>query len=141
MFWVITRLGPHRLTCVMGPSGAGKSTLMNILSGRVSNSVTMKVEGDISFDEVPLTHLELRDRVAYVMQEDCLMPTETPLEAMCFSASLRGVPDAVDRSEKLCQQLGLEVGALISILQLKRCAFAAETSMIHNCSNSTARIT
>ena len=62
---VAGRLAPHRLTCVMGPSGAGKSTLMNVLSGRVSSSMTLKVDGDIKFDNNVLNHLDLRDRIAY----------------------------------------------------------------------------
>ncbi len=78
-------LAPHRLTCVMGPSGAGKSTLMNVLSGRLSSNFNTTVSGSIRHDGEDLSYLALRNRVAYVMQEDCLMATDTPMEALCFS--------------------------------------------------------
>lgn len=102
------RLAPHRLTCVIGPSGAGKSTLMNVLSGRVAKTRGIHIQGKIAFDTVVMKYQDLRDRVAYVMQHDCLLHTETAREAIEFSASLRGVPRARLKAVSLLKQLGLQ---------------------------------
>ena len=101
------RLAPHRLTCVLGPSGAGKSSLMNVLSGRIANSMNMKVAGSISYDNKEVHYRNLRDRIAYVMQHDCLLATNTAREAILFGATMRGVPNPEERTEKIMKQLGL----------------------------------
>eukprot|EP01064_Diplonema_japonicum_P029719 TRINITY_DN4874_c0_g2_i1.p1 TRINITY_DN4874_c0_g2~~TRINITY_DN4874_c0_g2_i1.p1 ORF type:complete len:707 (+),score=93.12 TRINITY_DN4874_c0_g2_i1:55-2121(+) len=78
-----------RLCAIMGPSGAGKSSLLNILAGRVANGSGKKVSGDIRLNGAPLDPVAFRNKVAYVMQEDALFATQTPFEALHFSARLR----------------------------------------------------
>jgi ABC-type multidrug transport system ATPase subunit len=64
--------------------------------------------------------IQFRKNIAYVMQDDSLLPTTTPREALRFSASLR-LPSTVssmeinDRVEKLLEELGLLVCADVCI--------------------------
>ena len=80
-----------QLCCIMGPSGAGKSSLLNTLSGRVSSSSGSKhsVSGRIMLNGGVIDPVNHRGTFAYVMQEDALVGTATPREALRFSADLR----------------------------------------------------
>eukprot|EP00656_Telonema_subtile_P048068 TRINITY_DN5639_c0_g1_i3.p1 TRINITY_DN5639_c0_g1~~TRINITY_DN5639_c0_g1_i3.p1 ORF type:complete len:436 (+),score=112.71 TRINITY_DN5639_c0_g1_i3:57-1364(+) len=78
---------PGRLLCIMGPSGAGKSTMLNLLAGRLGSGGT--VSGDLLSDSNVIDPTTFRSKIAYVMQEDALFATQTPREALEFSAALR----------------------------------------------------
>mmetsp|Transcript_9863 Transcript_9863/g.24408 ORF Transcript_9863/g.24408 Transcript_9863/m.24408 type:complete len:592 (+) Transcript_9863:152-1927(+) len=102
------------LCAIIGPSGAGKSSLLNILAGRVrSRGGKCRVGGRILLDGQPIHGAALRKRIAYVLQEDFLMATTTPREAIFFSAQLR-LPRSVSVEEKrqlvesMLRELGLE---------------------------------
>lgn len=75
----------------MGPSGAGKSSLLNVLAGRSSSSASQDIEikGKIEVGGFAIDPVQFRKNIAYVMQEDALMATATPREALRFSALLR----------------------------------------------------
>ena len=105
-----------RLCCIMGPSGAGKSSLLNLLAGRVATGINnVIVEGSIMLDNKPLNPVEFRNSVAYVTQEDALFATQTPYEALQFSAKLRNPSLSVDERERL-------VRSTLSKLRLEKCA-------------------
>merc|ERR1712137_1135915 len=81
---------PGRLTGVMGPSGSGKSTLMNVLAGRQRTSAKgMEFSGTITAAGRVIDPVKFRSSVAYVMQDDALMATETPRECLQLSARMR----------------------------------------------------
>jgi len=83
------KVKPGQLCAIMGPSGAGKSSLLNILAGRIVDGGGKTVTGDVSVNGAPIDPVKFRKRIAYVMQEDALFATETPREALRFSAALR----------------------------------------------------
>lgn len=85
----IGRSKPGEVCCVLGPSGAGKSTLLNVLAGRQLNTQRVRVEGQLNVNGQPMDPWRLRPKVAYVMQKDEFFATETPREALTFSARLR----------------------------------------------------
>ncbi|CAK9007141.1 unnamed protein product [Durusdinium trenchii] len=98
---------------LMGPSGAGKTSLLNVLAGRVRSRGNVKVDGSILLDNLPISGSALRKRIAYVMQQDILTPTQTVRESLWFSANLR-LPKSYSRKEKeelvekTLKELGLE---------------------------------
>eukprot|EP00928_Gymnodinium_smaydae_P029715 TRINITY_DN22300_c0_g1_i1.p1 TRINITY_DN22300_c0_g1~~TRINITY_DN22300_c0_g1_i1.p1 ORF type:complete len:682 (+),score=91.49 TRINITY_DN22300_c0_g1_i1:46-2046(+) len=108
---------PGRLTCVLGPSGSGKSTLMNVLAGRQKVSAAgMTFTGAITAGGRVIDPVDFRSNVAYVMQDDALLATETPRECLSLSAQMR-LPTTVPAQER--KEF---VEQLLNSLQLNKCA-------------------
>ncbi|MDE3121307.1 MAG: ABC transporter ATP-binding protein [Paracoccaceae bacterium] len=82
-------------TCLIGPSGAGKSTLLRLLAG---------LPAAVRFDG----RVTAPDRIAYLAQEDLLLPRLSALANVTLGARLRGGP--VDRGEAmaLLEAVGLK---------------------------------
>lgn len=101
------------LTAVIGPSGSGKTTLLNILSGRCTTGNTT---GNVSINHDKI-HASFRKKsMAYVMQEDYLLETQTPRECIRFSAELR-LPSYYSKCE-----LNDRIDDVIKSLHLEPCA-------------------
>ena len=79
----------NEVCAIMGPSGAGKSSLLNVLAGRCSSSGKTHIEGEVYVGSRQIDPVTNRKNIAYVMQDDSLMATATPREALRFSATLR----------------------------------------------------
>lgn len=82
---------PKTLTAIMGPSGSGKTSMLKVLTGRIGNSSTLDLSGEIQLDhkKVDPTDIEVRRYLAYVEQDVSIPATSTPREAITFSARLR----------------------------------------------------
>ncbi|MCG6930131.1 MAG: ABC transporter ATP-binding protein [Desulfofustis sp.] len=75
-------------TCILGPSGCGKSTLLRLISG----SADFTVQGSISF--LP----ESSNKVAWMGQDDLLLPWMSLIDNVMLGARLRGeITDTVRR--------------------------------------------
>eukprot|EP00929_Paragymnodinium_shiwhaense_P003160 TRINITY_DN103595_c0_g1_i1.p1 TRINITY_DN103595_c0_g1~~TRINITY_DN103595_c0_g1_i1.p1 ORF type:complete len:703 (+),score=153.58 TRINITY_DN103595_c0_g1_i1:77-2110(+) len=93
-------VAPGRLTGVLGPSGSGKSTLMNVLAGRQrTNAPGMSFSGTVTAAGRVIDPVDFRSSVAYVMQDDALLPTETPREYLTLSAKMR-LPGTISEQER-----------------------------------------
>ncbi|CAJ1961665.1 unnamed protein product [Cylindrotheca closterium] len=105
-------------TAIMGPSGAGKTSLLNILAGRAKSRGALSVESDIRLNnyQVDPTDISVRKNIAFVAQDDSLMVTQTPREAIYFSAKLR-----LPKSTKEEEILNL-VDSMLEELGLSHCA-------------------
>lgn len=107
---------PGKLTCVLGPSGSGKSTLMNVLAGRQNTKQSgMTFSGTISACGTEIDPSNFRGNIAYVMQDDSLLGTETPRECLSFSSRMR-LPKTVSSSDR--EQFVTDV---INTLHLSKC--------------------
>jgi putative hydroxymethylpyrimidine transport system ATP-binding protein len=93
-------LAPGGWTCLLGPSGSGKSTLLRLIAGLDTGA---DFEGSI----IPCDNKDLAGRVAYMAQDDLLMPWLDLRGNVALGARLRG--DAVDwpRLDALIAGLGL----------------------------------
>ena len=89
-------------TCLLGPSGCGKSTLLRVISG----SLTKEVDGQILFDGQPRKH----GQVAWMAQNDLLLPWLPVLENVLLGARLRGTLSEDHRRQALAlvEAVGLE---------------------------------
>ncbi len=87
---------PGRMTAIMGLSGAGKTTLMNTIAGRLQGGF---IEGDIMVNGIDITASKMRKISGFVHQEDVIMSTMTPREAIRMSAKLR-LPESMSDAEK-----------------------------------------
>jgi ABC-type multidrug transport system ATPase subunit len=68
---------------------AGKSSLLNVIAGRSATSPEVDVCGNFAVNGKKINPVEFRKNIAYVMQDDALLATATPREALRFSATLR----------------------------------------------------
>ncbi|KAJ3417122.1 hypothetical protein HDV05_006981 [Chytridiales sp. JEL 0842] len=85
-----------KVLAIMGPSGAGKSTFLDIIAGK---SKSGKVGGTVLIDGQKVSKTLLRSLVAYVDQDDLMLPTLTVRETIMFSANLR-LPECISLYEK-----------------------------------------
>eukprot|EP00656_Telonema_subtile_P026996 TRINITY_DN2897_c0_g1_i9.p1 TRINITY_DN2897_c0_g1~~TRINITY_DN2897_c0_g1_i9.p1 ORF type:complete len:1159 (-),score=167.26 TRINITY_DN2897_c0_g1_i9:333-3809(-) len=97
------------MVALLGPSGAGKSSLLDIMGGR--NKVGT-VKGNVCAFDNSGTRQRCKG-VAYCMQHDYLLPTETVAETLMFAARIRGA--RVVRSES---QIIFQVKLVLQLLQL-----------------------
>jgi len=102
------------VTAIMGPSGSGKTSLLNILAGRASSNNKMSITADVRLNNysVDPTDIEVRQKIAFVSQDDSLQITATPREAIAFSARLRLPKTITDKeisilTERMLTELGL----------------------------------
>lgn len=59
------------------------------MAGRSASAPGIVIDGQITVDGTEVNPVAYRKNIAYVMQDDALMATSTPREALKFSASLR----------------------------------------------------
>ena len=93
-------LDAGRWTCLLGPSGVGKTTILRMIAGLESGA---EFEGTITAsDGAPLP-----PRIAWMAQEDLLLPWATVRENVTLGARLRGAPAEPARVDALLAEVGL----------------------------------
>ncbi|KAL8120357.1 hypothetical protein AgCh_017512 [Apium graveolens] len=80
---------PSRMTLLLGPPGCGKTTLLKALAGKLDKS--LKVSGEVSYNECKLEDLNSQKISAYISQHDLHTPEMTVRETIDFSARCQGV--------------------------------------------------
>lgn len=74
-------LPPGRTTCLLGPSGVGKTSLLRLIAGLAAGA-----DGRVDDDAGEA----LTGRIAYMAQQDLLLPWLTALDNVLLGARLRG---------------------------------------------------
>jgi ABC-2 type transport system ATP-binding protein len=94
---------------LLGPNGAGKTTLIKVLLGLTApTSGTAEIAG-----LRPTTHkgrLEVRRRVGYMPESDCLVPGTTAIELVSTLGKLTGLTpaDAISRAHEVLDYVQLD---------------------------------
>lgn len=96
------RLPGGQTTCLLGPSGVGKSTLLKLIAGLLPPDAEARVEAD---DGRPIA-----GRVAYMAQQDLLLPWLSVLDNICLGFRLRGDRAALLRAREEARELLDRVG-------------------------------
>lgn len=109
-------VSPGRLCAIIGASGAGKTSLLNILAGRLQGASSATIKGEMYLNGERVNPKNIGGEIAYVMQHDALFATQTPREALEFSAALR-LPKSVTKSQRMKM-----VDSLLEQLHLTKCA-------------------
>ncbi|MFA0440033.1 hydrogenase expression protein [Vibrio sp. 10N.286.49.C2] len=98
-------LGSGSCTAVLGPSGCGKSTLLRYVAGLLNDQVTFT--GQLTSSSEAGIH----NQIAYMAQQDLLMPWLSVIDNVCLASRLRGVnvtPDITERALFLLASVGLK---------------------------------
>ncbi|RXJ74775.1 hydrogenase expression protein [Veronia nyctiphanis] len=89
-------------TCVLGKSGCGKTTMLRLLAGLLDGSAL--VTGDLWVSDGGV----LRDRVAYMAQQDLLFPWLNVIENICLSERFSHQPAKLGKAMALLKDVGLQ---------------------------------
>jgi putative hydroxymethylpyrimidine transport system ATP-binding protein len=88
-----------QVTCLLGASGSGKTTLLRLLAGLLAAPAGARITAD---DGAPLA-----PRVAWMAQQDLLLPWLDVTGNATLGARLRGQPPDLDRAARVLEQVGL----------------------------------
>ncbi len=80
---------PKEMMAIMGASGSGKTSLLNVLAQRIALSPGAILDGEVRFNNRPLSTNDFGKIGAFVQQDDILVETMTPRESFVFAAKLR----------------------------------------------------
>ena len=102
---------PGEVLALLGPSGSGKTSLLNVLAGRTPIGGVLR--GEILVNGAPRDEQFMREKTAYVMQEELLFPFLTVKETVVLHCKLRRGSLSDDEIER-------EVGEIIAELGLSK---------------------
>ena len=94
-------LGAGQWTCLLGGSGVGKTTVLRLIAGLETGA---EFTGQITASD---GHAVL-DRVAYMAQDDLLLPWATVAQNVSLGARLRGERVDHDRRNRLIERMRLQ---------------------------------
>lgn len=93
-----------RITCLLGPSGVGKSSLLRYIAGLTGAGSEASVSGRLYFNGEDAA----ASKVAYLAQQDLLLPWLSVIDNVMLGSRLRGEPPDRQRAADLLIQVGLD---------------------------------
>jgi NitT/TauT family transport system ATP-binding protein/sulfonate transport system ATP-binding protein len=98
-------VAPGEIVALLGASGCGKSTLLNIISGLLATD-----RGTLRLDGEPSSSYTHWSRVAYMFQEDRLLPWRSVRDNVAFGLEALSAsrPERIQRANAALALVGLE---------------------------------
>ena len=87
-------------TCIMGISGAGKTTLLRLIAGLLQNHKNNEIVG--------LGGDNFSGKIAYMTQQDLLLPWLNVIENVLLGERLRRESLSISKAESVLTKIGLE---------------------------------
>ncbi len=94
-------LGSGQWTCLLGGSGVGKTTVLRLIAGLETGA---DFDGQITASDGQTA----ADRVAYMAQDDLLLPWATVAQNVSLGARLRGETPDIERRDRLIERMRLQ---------------------------------
>ncbi|WP_170426219.1 ABC transporter ATP-binding protein [Ruegeria arenilitoris] len=94
-------LAAGQWTCLLGGSGVGKTTILRLIAGLETGA---DFDGEITASDGKT----VQDRVAYMAQDDLLLPWATVAQNVCLGARLRRQKPDLARRDRLIKRMRLE---------------------------------
>ncbi|MCG7520462.1 ABC transporter ATP-binding protein [Ruegeria sp. Ofav3-42] len=94
-------LAAGQWTCLLGGSGVGKTTILRLIAGLDTGA---EFTGEITANDRQPVH----ERVAYMAQDDLLLPWATVAQNVSLGARLRGEKPDLKRRDRLIERMRLE---------------------------------
>src|SRR5438477_6837745 len=97
---------PEGAVGLLGPNGAGKTTLIRTLLGLI---VIDRGEGTVLDLDIRTRRLDIRQRVGFVPEDECLFPALEGIEFVAYAGELAGMArkDAMQRAHEVLDYVGL----------------------------------
>ena len=98
---------PSGTVGLLGPNGAGKTTLLRILLGLMRPDTG---RGSILGLDVTRRGRQVRQRIGYMPEDDCLIPQLSAVECVVFCGQLEGLPAraATQRAHQVLDYVGID---------------------------------
>ena len=90
---------PGFWVCLLGESGVGKTTLLRTIAGLVARAGPTEIEASDGS--------ALENRIAYMAQQDLLLPWLTAIDNVTLGARLRGEPADLSRAADILDRTGV----------------------------------
>ncbi|WP_170410983.1 ABC transporter ATP-binding protein [Ruegeria atlantica] len=97
---LILTLSAGQWTCLLGGSGVGKTTILRLIAGLETGA---EFTGQITASDGQ----SVRERVAYMAQDDLLLPWASVAQNVTLGARLRGEKPDLDRRDRLIEGMRL----------------------------------
>ncbi|WP_258861175.1 ABC transporter ATP-binding protein [Marinomonas foliarum] len=109
-------------TVLLGRSGSGKTTILRYLAGLLDDQVEWQGEIEVSGNDVSAENIVLHDHIAYMAQQDLLLPWLNVLDNVCLSSRFSSVAPNKEQDKQralsLLEQVGLADNAYMTPAQL-----------------------
>ncbi|PKF61004.1 hydrogenase expression protein [Psychromonas sp. psych-6C06] len=100
---------PSQWTAILGKSGCGKTTILRYLAGLLPDKIQW--QGTLTVKGLQSSAGKLENHVAYMAQQDLLMPWLTVFDNVCFSTKFSNKPlsdNDKNRAKQLLDLVGLK---------------------------------